>query len=82
MLNSILKIILKIFNKKKYLEIKESEKNKKKLFFYNKNIKNRLEEIDSYLKKKKKIIFSAFWTLWRFNLFTFFNKRIIKKIRM
>ena len=57
MLNSILKIILKIFNKKKYLEIKESEKNKKKLFFYNKNIKNRLEEIDSYLKKKKKLSF-------------------------
>ena len=57
MLNSILKIILKIFNKKKYLEIKESEKNKKKLFFYNKNIKNKLEEIDSYLKKKKKLSF-------------------------
>ncbi len=57
MLNFIIKIILKIFNRRKYLEIKESEKNKKKLIFYNKNIKHKLEEIDNYLKKKKKLSF-------------------------
>ena len=55
--NLLTKILLKIFNKSKYLNYKYKEKLKKKEELYNRNIKNKLLEIDNSIKNQKTINF-------------------------
>ena len=66
-MNLIKKILIKIFNKNKYLEYKLSERNKSNFFIYKNKIETNLLKIIDNIKKKKKIKFFSFWTLWRYN---------------
>ena len=51
------KLILKIFNKRKYNQIKNKENINKNIEFYNSNIKNKIEEISKILDTKKELNF-------------------------
>ena len=51
-LNFLEKLILKVFNKRKYNQIKNNENKKKNIEFYNSNIKNKIEKISKILDSK------------------------------
>ena len=55
--NFFQKLILKIFNKRKYNQIKNKENINKNIEFYNSNIKNKIEEISKILDTKKELNF-------------------------
>ena len=56
-LNFLEKLILKVFNKRKYNQIKNNENKKKNIEFYNSNIKNKIEKISKILDSKNKLNF-------------------------
>ena len=48
------KLILKIFNRRKYNQVKNDENISKNIEFYNSNIKHKIEKISKILDSKKK----------------------------
>ena len=51
------KLILKIFNRRKYNQVKNDENISKNIEFYNSNIKHKIEKISKILDSKKKLNF-------------------------